>query len=374
MELIKKVELAKKKTIDWFKKVEYKQEGFGVYRCSEFHDTDIFKGELLHGTYDALNCLYLLGQLNDLTTDQKNNIDRFINSFQLENGVYRNPDMKPHQVFKTMDKDYTWEYIDFHVTNYCMGALSNLAIKPKYKFSFIDKYNSTKSINEWLQKRNMSDAWLEGNNFVNLASFFIEKSKDIIDIIIKWHEDNQDPATGYWGTNLEKNPSSILYGMAGAAHNYHIYTYFDLPIKYHENIIDYCIEFANKGLTSACLDVDVIDILCNMIGFGYRVFDIKNTLEQKVIELLDFQNEDGGFCDLREGIRRQDGWVAGYFEPQGLSNTFATWFRWVTIAMSMCCLFEEQKDLWNFRNTIGIGYYNKQYNFKMGAIYETKLN
>jgi hypothetical protein len=71
--------------------------------------------------------------------------------------------------------------------------------------------------------------------------------------------------------------------------------------------------------------------------------------------LLDFQNADGGFCDIREGSRRQDGWVKGYEEPQGLSNTFATWFRWIAIAMIADVLMPRFWR-WNFRRMIGIGY------------------
>jgi len=71
--------------------------------------------------------------------------------------------------------------------------------------------------------------------------------------------------------------------------------------------------------------------------------------------LLAFQNADGGFRDVRDGIRRQDGRVGGYREPQGLSNTFATFFRWIAIAMIADVLFPGRWP-WRFRRMIGIGY------------------
>ena len=71
--------------------------------------------------------------------------------------------------------------------------------------------------------------------------------------------------------------------------------------------------------------------------------------------VCEFQNPDGGFADTREGVRRQDGWVRGYEEPQGLSNTFATWFRWIAIAMIDDCLWPGRRD-WHFRRMVGIGY------------------
>ena len=78
-------------------------------------------------------------------------------------------------------------------------------------------------------------------------------------------------------------------------------------------------------------------------------------LFQIVEAILDDQNPDGGFADVRTGTRRQDGWVRGYEEPQGLSNTFATWFRWIAIAMIADCLWPGRWR-WNFRRMIGIGY------------------
>ena len=56
-----------------------------------------------------------------------------------------------------------------------------------------------------------------------------------------------------------------------------------------------------------------------------------------------------------------DGWVGGYFEPQGLSNCFATWFRCATLAMILHCLDPEAARSLRFRDSIGIGYFNRDY-------------
>ena len=51
--------------------------------------------------------------------------------------------------------------------------------------------------------------------------------------------------------------------------------------------------------------------------------------------------------------------MRGYEEPQGLSNTFATWFRWIAIAMIADHLWPGWRD-WNFLRMIGIGYRQPQ--------------
>ena len=76
----------------------------------------------------------------------------------------------------------------------------------------------------------------------------------------------------------------------------------------------------------------------------------------KLGQILDFQNEDGGFPDVLAGERGFDGWTA-YREPQGISNTFATFFDAPTMAMCACVLFPETKASWRFRPGIGMGYF-----------------
>jgi hypothetical protein len=82
-----------------------------------------------------------------------------------------------------------------------------------------------------------------------------------------------------------------------------------------------------------------------------------------VSQLLRIQRSDGGFPDdlaqPDSPPRRQDGWVGGYTEPQGISNTFSTWFRWIAIAMAARCLWPAWQAFdggWRFRRMVGIGF------------------
>ena len=109
-------------------------------------------------------------------------------------------------------------------------------------------------------------------------------------------------------------------------------------------------------IDSACIDVDLVDLLVHGHQLTrHRTADIEAWLRAMLPRLLDFQNDDGGFADVRSGVRRQDGWVRGYEEPQGLSNTFSTWFRWIAIAMIDDCLWPGRRP-WRFRPSVGIGY------------------
>lgn len=346
------------------------EERFGVKRCSSFHDIKAFPDMCLPATYNATHALILMGAYGNLTADEREGLIGFFNSYQMENGFYRMPQMRDDQVWKGRDLYYTWQYIDFHVTNYTYGAVKSLGGTCRYPLGFLKNYMEPDVLKQWLNERNMEDPWLEGNNIVNLGSFLIGelegqdggRLKELGDIFLDWHDTRQDPETGYWGTNHPEHPASQMAGMAGAAHNYHLYYYFNREIHYVEKIVDYCLDFAKGGVRSACLDVDVIDVLVNMLPYHYREEEILECLEEFAGWLVSFQNEDGGFADEKSnGVRRMDGWAGGYFEPQGLSNCFATWFRSATLAMIHCALFSKEQDRWTFRNTIGIGYFNKHY-------------
>lgn len=364
IDLEKRVHEMRGRVVEWLDSMLAKDQPFGVHRASTYHDIKEFPSMLLPATYNATHCRKLLGAYEGLTESKRDEIVDFINSFQQEAGNYRMPQMRKEDIYYP-----TWEYIDFHTTNYAMGAVLSITGRPKHPLAFVEPYCSLEALDRWLDGRNMSDPWNEGNNIVNLASFYFVMAKngdarmnDLIERLFIWHEETQDPQTGYWLDQNANPPVHPLVAMAGASHNFHIYYYLQRPIRYVERIVDGLVDFAREGVTSACVDIDTVDVLANMYRYGYRTGDIESALEKKLIDLLDFQNLDGGFADVMEGDRRFDGWNC-YLEPQGLSNCFATWFRSSTVGM-ICEILFPGAFRWHFRNTVGMGYFNPDYLLK----------
>jgi len=361
MGLEKRVAGARERVREWLDTMLVEDQPFGVHRASDYHDVSEFPSMLLPATYNATHCRVLLGDYDDLAPGQRDALVEFINGFQQEAGNYRMPQMRKENIYYP-----TWEYIDFHTTNYAMGAILSVGGKMTRTLQFVEKYCSPESLREWLSRRNMTDPWNEGNNIVNIAGFYFilaeqgdERMGELIEQLFRWHEETQDPQTGYWLDKDAQPPVHPMVAMAGAAHNFHIYYYLNRPLKHVERIVDHCLGFVGDGVTSACVDIDVVDILANMYRYGYRTADIEAGFEKKLADLLEFQNSDGGFADTCAGDRRFDGWNS-YVEPQGLSNCFATWFRTATMGMICEALFPGAFR-WRFRNTIGIGYYNREY-------------
>ena len=356
----------------WLWSMQDPNQPRGVLKISPAHDSQIWPGMLLPGSYNGLQALHLIGGLDDLSSSERDHLVNWLLQSRKPDGTFHISGMKPDETFKKTDPVETKTYIDFHVTNYSLGALEAIDRLDTPCLDFISPYLRQEFLEAWLSRRDLRDPWQEGNNIVNLASFLLLKlqiddtdakpiTQAALATLFDWHDRYQEPSTGFWGLGQAHDQTMALHAMAGSMHNFHLYYACNRVLPYQDRSIDYALTQSPK-IVSACIDVDLVDLLVHGHDcLTYRHSDIKHWLRALLPHLLSFQNSDGGFCDERTGIRRQDGWVKGYQEPQGLSNTFATWFRLIAIAMISDCLWPNWRQ-WNFRKMIGIGYRKRDIN------------
>ena len=341
---------------DWLLSMQIRP---GVFRMSEAHDPERWPGPLLVGTYDAVMALGLIGCLENI---ERAKAASFLLQHRLSNGRFVNPQMRVEDTFKKDDPEETANYIAFHLTNYSLGALEALGFLGQPNLAFLEPFLDVQYLEAWLARRDQRDPWQEGNNVVNLGSFLLLAQRNgdaralpCLRALLDWHHRNQEPATGYWAVGQSLSEERHLHAMAGATHNLHLFYALDQPVRFFEPMVDHCLSLPTDAV-SACLDVDPVDILVHLVALcGYRRSDIHAWLEAKLTSLLDIQNDDGGFPDNLSGERRLDGWVNGYAELQGLSNTFSTFFRLIAIAMIADALWPGWRSF-RFRKMIGIGY------------------
>jgi hypothetical protein len=365
-DLWESVDAARHRTLAWLDSTQVKQLPRGVSRISSLHDVERWPGVLLPGTYNAVLARSLLGGLDAWTADERAALAGWLIAHRQAEGVFRVPGMRDDEVFKKPDPVETWRYIDFHVTNYALGALEALAPHEVPVLRFVTPLLDTMALKAWLADRDLRDPWQEGNNIVNLGSFLLllhehgdapqrARANASLRVLFDWHDRLQEPATGFWGVGQHVDPIRALHAMAGSMHNFHLWYATGRTLPYHDKAVDWSLTQPPR-VHSACIDVDLVDLLVHAHALvDHRRGEVERWLRALLPGLLDFQNADGGFCDVHEGVRRQDGWVRGYEEPQGCSNTFATWFRWIAIAM-ICDLLWPQRWSWRFRRMIGIGY------------------
>lgn len=361
-----KIETARARSLAWLATMQAEGLPRGVSRISPAHDAARWPGVLLPGTYNAVMCLDLLGGLDDWSADERRALVGWLEGHRADDGVFRLPGMAAADTFKKPDADETRRYIDWHLTNYGLGAVDALAPGRPARLAFAEPFLDITTLKAWLCDRDLRDPWQEGNNIVNLASFFLMMRRDgdaataarvasALDVLFAWHDRLREPTTGFWGVGQLSDPHRLLHAFAGSMHDFHLWYHEGRPLEAQDRAVDYCLTLP-PVIDSACIDVDAVDVLIHGHALlDHRRAEIEAWLATLLDALLAFQNPDGGFCDVCDGIRRQDGWVRGYEEPQGLSNTFATWFRWVAIAMIAEVLMPGLRP-WRFRRTIGIGY------------------
>jgi hypothetical protein len=365
---------AREHSLAWLAAMQAEGYPAGVLRISGAHDPVRWPGMLLPGTYNGTMARALLGDLEPAGSLARLALVQWLLGQRRSDGVFRVQGMRDDTVFKKPDLAETWGYIDFHVSNYSLGAIDCLAPDHPALLDFARPLLEPMRLKAWLCERDLRDPWLEGNNIVNLGSFLLlmvqqgtgteqAAARSALQILFDWHDRLQEPDTGFWGVGQHTGPLRLLHAMAGSMHNYHLWYATARPLPYQDRAVDYCLTQPPK-VHSACIDVDLIDLLVHAHWqIDHRRADIRDWLRKLLPELLAFQNPDGGFADVRDGPgvapRRQDGWVKGYEEAQGLSNTFATWFRWIAIAMIAECLWPAWSPTgtgWTFRRMVGIGY------------------
>lgn len=360
------IDAARQRTLEWLMSMQATGQPGGVLRISALHDEAAWPGMLLPGTYNGIMCLDLLCGLDGWPARDRARLVAWLESHRLPDGRFRVPGMSDDGVFKKPDIGETWRYIDWHVTNYSLGAIDALEPGRQPNLAFAEPWLDPLTLKAWLADRDLRDPWQEGNNIVNLASFLLLLRRDggqalqarvnaALDILYAWHDRLREPTTGFWGVGQLSDRTRLLHAFAGSMHNFHIWYHEGRPLEGQDKAVDYCLSLP-PVIDSACIDVDAVDVLVHGLQLlDHRRNEIEAWLTTMLEALLAFQNADGGFCDVREGTRRQDGWVKGYAEPQGHSNTFATWFRWIAIAMIADVLWPKRWN-WRFRRMTGIGY------------------
>lgn len=359
--LLADISAARGRSLNWIASMATTWSGAPVFRESGAHEPRDWPGMLLPGTYNNAMCLRLIGDGLDSDPAQQAAMAAWINAQRRPDGSWWLQGMDPADTFKKPDADETRAYLTGHITNYTLGALQALA-QPLPSPDFAQPLTNLTQLKTWMAARDWSDPWLEGNNIVNLGSFLIalrdagnDDAVGALGWLLDWHDTHTNPDTGFWGAGQD-TPTGRLHAMAGATHNYHLYFALNRPVPHLDRAVDYCLSQPPR-VVSACIDADLVDILANAaFVMPDRRDQIAGWLAELGSALIAFQNSDGGFADTTDGTRRFDGWVTGYAEPQGISNGFATFFRWIALAMIARVLAPDDHS-WGFRRMVGLGYF-----------------
>ena len=275
----------------------------------------------------------LFGMVETLSDGQRSEWIRYISAHQQEaNGLFMDPLLQKDELPAT---GHNWEYATWEFTNFGLGALEILGERSRHPLFFVDEFLNTHPIVPWLESLNWRNPWLESNRVMYLCTFLFrewertgdERYKSAIDGLFDWLDLNQDPRTGFWGTDQDRD---MLNAMAGAYHFYFFYFYMGRKVNYVNQILDNTLALQEpdglydpRGGGGACLDLDAIDILVKFSYLtDYRAREIKGSLSRSFKAIVANQNEDGGFCECKRPSIATRSRRRALLEAVGLDRVF----------------------------------------------------
>ncbi len=238
------------------------------------------------------------------------------------------------------------EHLLLHLTCAALPAMQEFGMGPPQPLRFAHRFCDSSYLAEWLGRRDMTDAWLEGNNLLFVGQLLVhlrdiegyQGASQALDQWFRWLDDTVDSATGLWGTRGVG--CSPFVAMCGGYHQLLVYYHEARPIRSPERLVDTVLRlqhpdggFSPAGGGGACEDVDAIDILVNVYKrFDYRRPDIRAALRRATATILGLQNGDGGF-PYKRGIMQDHMGIPATRAAADMSTMFATWFRVHTLAL-----------------------------------------
>ena len=233
----------------------------------------------LYSSCFAVMTLFYCDSLRKYTQEDMYRWGNYINRWQDKNsGLYIGPEVVEEEL---TSQAHDFEHISMHLTAQVLPSLSILGIQPRYPMYFAHSFLSKNELTKWLDKRDLKNAWLEGNNLLFILQFLIylrdyeniKEASHSLELMFEWLDSHMDPETGLWGTNGYCSPYEAMYG---GYHQLLAYYYEKREIKFKEKIIDTVLSlqhgdggFHRHGGGGACEDVDGGDILVNL----YKITD-----------------------------------------------------------------------------------------------------
>lgn len=294
------------------------------------------QGSTLYGTGYAVLIKYYLGMENPC---EKRTVEFIRNCQEEKTGYFIGPELQNWSP-PPENKLHSREHLLMHLTISTLPVLAQFEQIPKYPLKFAHAFTDKEYLTNWLNQRDLTNAWVEGNNLLFIGQLLVflrdvEKYHDAdqaLNLWFKWLDERIDPATGLWGTDVG---CDYFGGVYGGYHQLLVYYYEKHPIRFPERLIDVVLNlqhpdggFSEYRGGGACEDVDCVDILVNLYKlYDYRRADIRLALRKCLDHLLSLQRTDGGFPSSRFEKSHIHMGIPATKTSLEHCGIFETWFR-----------------------------------------------
>lgn len=321
----------------------------------------------LYSSVYALMIYGLFDEIKKLSEVEKKQWANYINSFQLENGLFVDNAIDTPLAHKI----HGWGW--YHLIPHLIIALTYIGYKPNHDFKFLyDKFDEI-SIEEWLETREWHENYLGVSNEIMNVTVMLQYSRDYfnnglakgyVKRILEWLKVNKiDQKTGLWGYNTSISKYENSKAVKAAYHFIPMYIYDnDISGINVDSIIKYTLQTQNQFGTyspyynaDACEDIDSLYLLTQMSSSTYDFYERKKSVEKFFSSIFVNLKDDGGFV-FKNGVSFQyaDSKLTSLKDE---SNMFATWFRVLSIAYS--CDFLNVENGFRFSDVPGYQYLDK---------------
>ena len=290
----------------------------------------------------------LLGALDGFTSKRKSDWISYFDSFQRSSdGLFYDVAVQNEHY----DNSDWWGAR--HLAVHMISAYTQLGAKPAYRFKFLEPYYDLTFLeqfmrnNEWAFDGPMDNDF--DNKLMNLGcllqyqrDFFgdSQAGKSIM-FIQKFLLNKINSKTGIWGDDSLNNDDIRSRKVQFAYHLFPLFFYDNIYEFDIEKVIDVTLQTQNrfggygvKANSSACEDIDSVDILVRLGGIGNLD---RSRIQESLAKALKWnclnQVKDGGFV-----FRLNESFIYGHPQLGSLPDQgaiFPTWFR--TLNMAYLC-------------------------------------
>jgi hypothetical protein len=309
---------------------------------------------LLYASVFAALFRHLVGDLEQLTEEERQQWINYINSYQCEDGLFRDS-LIANDIAETEDW-WGWRHLTFHA----LMSLNALGGRPKFFLNFLEIVNTPEKVKQWIHRLDWNErASFTSNTVQNYCvcmqysrDFLHESSlQDCINELLAGVSEYCNTKTGLWGRGIDNPVVALSEGVQAGYHFWLLYWYDKLPIPYPDKAVQSIINLQNplggfdltRFYSSACQDIDSLHPLIQL-GIQYPQFKEQAivTVRKSLPWILSNFNHDGGACFLKESPFEYGHQLM--FSQISESSIFATWFRMLALSYS----YEILKDYINW--------------------------
>lgn len=307
-----------------------------------FYSTSSYKPTLYSSAYACMT-ISLLGKLNTMTEVKKKKWIDYFDSFQREDGLFYDP-----VVINEIYADTDW-WGARHLALHMISAYTVLGGKPRYPFRFLEQYYDQNHISIWLNSfewhLSIGSTNDIDNKIMNIGCL-LQYQRDAwgdsgagnaVRYLQQYLRERINPETGMWGRWNVNDQHQRSRMVQFAYHLFPIFFFDKLKLEHSDLIVDLVLKTQNnyggfgvQANSSACEDIDSIDILCRLApDVPERKEEIDATLHRALKWVLCNQVKDGGFV-----FRLYEPFTYGHSEMMSKADEgsmFATWFRQLSI-------------------------------------------